>query len=1119
MSIKVAIRHFTSYKYDKHVTLSPQVIRLRPAAHSRTMIKGYSLKILPEKHFINWQQDPFGNYLARIVFPEKVNEFVIDVEVIADMVVINPFDFFVEEYAVHYPFEYEETLKKNLVPYLEITERGPLLMDLTEKASELLKKNTITQDFLVTLNRLLYSEISYNIRMEPGVQTCEETLELKSGSCRDTAWLFVQLLRHFGLAARFASGYLVQLKPDIKSLDGPSGPEQDFTDLHAWTEVYLPGAGWIGLDPTSGLFAGEGHIPLACTPDPQSAAPISGGIISDTNDPIKTEFHFENTITRIEEKPRVTKPFSDEQWEDIMALGDKVDEEFANNNVRLTMGGEPTFVSVDNNEAPEWNSAADGEHKRRLSNILFHKLKNEYGEGALMQYGQGKWYPGEPLPRWKLACYWRKDNVPLWNNDELMADLSKDYGLGPKDAKSFMKLLTKELHIDPKNINPTYEDPFYFLWEESKTPINVDPLKVDLKSPLERQKLAELLNTGLNEPVGYVVPIKWDLEQSNWQSCKWSFRRQNLFLVPGNSPVGLRLPLDSVQYFDPAEQEELPERSLFADVDALPDGDHLIPETGAKFNNSKIIFKTALVVEVRQGKLFIFFPPTSYFEHYLYLVNAVERTAEKLKMPVLIEGYDPPSDNRITKMMITPDPGVIEVNIHPAASWRELAKNYDVLYKKAAESRLATEKFNIDGRHTGTGGGNHVTLGGETPADSPLLRRPDILRSFITFWQHHPCLSYLFSTQFIGPTSQAPRVDEGRMETLYELEIAFQQVPDRAENEVPFWLVDRIFRHFLTDITGNTHRSEFCIDKLYSPDSSSGRLGILEFRGFDMPPHYRMSMVQFLLIRTLLAWFWKTPYNHKLVRWGTELHDRFLLPHYCYKDMTEVVNSLRDAGYGFDISWFEPFFSFRFPFLGELQVDDINIEIKMAIEPWHVLGEEMSSTGTSRFVDSSLERIQVKISGLTDSRYTFLCNGLKIPLKSTGVQGEYIAGVRYRAWQPPSALHPTIGTDTPLVFDLFDTWTQKSVAACQYHVSHPGGRSYDTFPVNSYEAESRIISRFFDFGHSVNLVEPAVAQQTAGGRFVTKMNILPQYTITNEVVSPEYPYTMDLRRYKNARNL
>ena len=1116
MSIKVAIRHYTSYKYDRHITLSPQVIRLRPAPHSRTKIKGYTLKISPENHFINWQQDPFGNYLARIVFPEKVNEFIVDVEVIADMVVINPFDFFVEEYANQFPFEYEDNLKKQLIPYLEVTEKGSLLLELTEKASEFITKKTITQDFLVQLNQLLYSMISYNIRMEPGVQSCEETLEQGSGSCRDTAWLFVQLLRHFGLAARFASGYLVQLKSDIKSLDGPSGPEQDFTDLHAWTEVYLPGAGWVGLDPTSGLFAGEGHIPLACTPDPQSAAPISG-----MAEPCETEFEFENKVTRIEETPRVTKPFSDQQWEDIVALGDKVDAEFAANNVRLTMGGEPTFVSVDNMEAPEWNSAADGEHKRFLSNVLFHKLKNEFGNGALMQYGQGKWYPGEPLPRWKLACFWRRDGEPMWHNDALMADLSKDYGFTADDAKKFTALLSRELSIDLKNIEPAYEDPFYFIWEEARTPVNVDPLKVDLKQPLERQKLAEMLSLGLNQPVGFVIPIRWDMWANGWQSCKWNFRRNNLFLVPGNSPVGLRLPLDSIEYFDPEKQENLPERSLFEDLGPLPATAQNSPteEQSLNFNNSYNIFKTALVIEVRHGKLFVFFPPISYLEHYMFLVNAVERTAQALNMPVLIEGYDPPSDNRVTKMMITPDPGVIEVNIQPASSWRDLLRNYDILYRKAAESRLSTEKFNVDGRHTGTGGGNHVTLGGLTPADSPLLRRPDILRSFITFWQHHPSLSYLFSTQFIGPTSQAPRVDEGRTETLYELEIAFQQIPDLSENEMPYWIVDRVFRNFLTDITGNTHRSEFCIDKLYSPDSSSGRLGILEFRGFDMPPHYRMSMVQFLLIRTLLAWFWKTPYKHKLVRWGTELHDRFLLPHHCYKDLSEVVDQLREAGYDFDMSWFEPFFSFRFPFLGELQVDDIKIEIKMAIEPWHVLGEEMSSTGTARFVDSSLERVQVKITGLTDSRYTLLCNGYKIPLKNTGVQGEYIAGVRYRAWQPPSALHPTIPVDTPLVFDLFDTWTQKSVAACQYHVSHPGGRSYDTYPVNSYEAEARVISRFFDFGHSVTLTEaninPSAGSSTSGGRFVTKMNILPKYVTVNEIENPEYPYTMDMRRYKH----
>ncbi|MFT7030553.1 MAG: hypothetical protein ACJA2C_001951, partial [Marinoscillum sp.] len=964
MSIKVALRHYTKYTYDRHIELSPQIIRLRPAPHTRTPLKGYSLNIKPENHFINWQQDPFGNYMARVIFPEKVKFFEIDVEVIADMVVINPFDFFIEEYAEAFPFAYPEELAKQLGPYLAITDNDPLLMDLVAQAKDLLKGDIKTVDALVAINQLVNRLLAYNIRMEPGVQSCHETLTIKSGSCRDFSWLLVMLFRHLGLAARFTSGYLIQLTADEKALDGPSGTEVDFTDLHAWAEVYIPGAGWIGLDSTSGLFAGEGHIPLACTPSPQDAAPISGFA-----EPSKTEFYFENTVKRIEETPRVTKPYSEDQWEAIMALGDQVEVDLVANDIRLTMGGEPTFVSIDNQDAPEWNTAADGEHKRHLSNVLFHKIKDEYATGALMQYGQGKWYPGEPLPRWKLACFWRKDGVSIWHNDKMMADLSKDYGFGQKEADKFMQTLTAELSVDTSNIHPAYEDPFFFAWEESKIPVDVDPLKLDLKSSLERQKLTDLLSNGMNEPVAYAVPIAWDYVAQSWQSCKWSFRRKDLFLIPGNSPAGLRLPLKSIQ----SNEDEVykPERDPFDNPGPLPAAGELASEGAVQkpINNSDSIFKTCFVIEVRDGKLFVFLPPVEYFEHYLDLVAAIERTAEKLQLPVLIEGYDPPSDKRVQKFMITPDPGVIEVNIHPASSWRELASNYDTLYEKARLSRLTTEKFNLDGKHTGTGGGNHVTLGGLTPEDSPLLRRPDILKSFITFWQHHPSLSYLFSTQFIGPTSQAPRVDEGRDDILYELELAFQQVPDAKENEVPFWLVDRIFRNLLVDITGNTHRAEFCIDKLYSPDSSTGRLGILEFRGFDMPPHYRMSMVQFLLIRTLLAWFWKTPYDHKLVRWGTALHDKFLLPHYCYKDLSEVVNSLRNAGYGFDISWFDPFFSFRFPFVGELQVDDIHIEMKMAIEPWHVLGEEMSSTGTARFVDSSLERLQIKVSGLTDGRY------------------------------------------------------------------------------------------------------------------------------------------------------
>ncbi|WP_439487254.1 DUF2126 domain-containing protein [Algoriphagus sp.] len=1107
MSIKVAIRHYTKYDYEKSISLSPQVIRLRPAPHSRTHIKGYSLNIKPENHFINWQQDPFGNYLARVVFPEKVKFFEIDVEVIADMVVINPFDFFVDDYASGFPFDYEESLEVQLGPYLAITEGGALLMKLVEKAKQLISKDIITVDYLVAINAMINRELKYNVRMEPGVQSCEETLTIGSGSCRDFAWLMVQVLRHVGLASRFASGYLVQLTADEKSLDGPSGPEADFTDLHAWTEVYVPGAGWIGLDSTSGLFAGEGHIPLACTPSPQDAAPISG-----MAEPVKTEFHFENKVTRIEETPRVTKPYSDEQWEQILAVGETVEKDLVANDVRLTMGGEPTFVAVDNQDAPEWNSDADGEHKRKLANTLFHKLKDEFGKGALMQYGQGKWYPGEPLPRWKLACFWRKDGVPMWHDDSLMADLSKDYKLSAKDAEKFSSELVEQLNIDPKNIRPLFEDPFYFIWQEGKVPVNIDPYAYDLKSPLERQKLAQLLNEGMDKPVGFSIPLEWEYTEQRWMSCRWDFRRKDMFLIPGNSPAGLRLPLDSIE-FTPAEDEPIkPENDLFAQVGALPAA--TISQKKKPINSDRV-FKTSLVAEVREGKLFVFFPPVSFIEHYLDLVGAVERTAKKLNIPILIEGYDPPSDKRIEKMMITPDPGVIEVNIHPAKSWKEIVHNYGTLYEKARESRLISEKFNVDGKHTGTGGGNHITLGGESPEHSPLLRRPDVLRSFITYWQHHPALSYLFSTQFIGPTSQAPRVDEGRDDMLYELELAFQQVPEGKENEIPFWMVDRIFRNLLVDITGNTHRAEFCIDKLYSPDSSSGRLGILEFRGFDMPPHYRMSMVQLLLIRALLSWFWKEPYKHKLVRWGTSLHDKFLLPHYCYKDMTEVMNDLKGAGYNFDISWFDPFFSFRFPFVGELQVEDIHIDMKMAIEPWHVLGEEMSSTGTARYVDSSLERLQVKISGLTDSRYYLLCNGYRIPLKNTGVQGEFVAGIRYRAWQPYSALHPTIGIDTPLVIDLYDSWTKKSIAACQYHVVHPGGRSYDNFPVNSYEAEARRISRFFDYGHTIAKPAAALAQENIQpGRYLTETTAQNNYETLQEEINPDFPHTMDLRRYK-----
>lgn len=1128
MTIRVAIRHKTIYKFDRPVSLSPHVFRLRPAVHSRTPIKAYALRIEPKNHFINWQQDPFGNILARVVFPDKCQKLSVEVEVIADMTVINPFDFFVEDYAEKYPFKYDELTLKELQPYLELTENGPLLMQWV-KDFDVTKRSI--NDFLVDINRAVFAAISYNIRMEVGIQSCEETLKIRSGSCRDSAWLLVQILRHLGLAARFVSGYLVQLTSDVKSLDGPSGPEHDFTDLHAWTEVYIPGAGWIGLDPTSGLLAGEGHIPLACTPDPASAAPVTGG-----TDKCEVEFEFSNTVERLHEDPRVTKPYTDEQWYHIDALGQYVDKQLIEGDVRLTMGGEPTFVSVDDMEGDEWNTHADGANKRERAQQLTIRLRDVFAKGAMLHYGQGKWYPGEPLPRWQYGIFWRKDGTPVWRNPALLADINKDYGHTVKQAQKFIHQISQRLGVKSRYIVTAFEDSFYYLWQEGTIPDNVDPLKSNLKDSIERRTLTKLLDTGLDQPAGFTLPIKWNWSDQCWKSGPWDFRRGAMFLIPGNSPMGMRLPLASLPWVAPDKRETPDHQSLFEDLPEL--GDYYGEVTRryshieAKINEHPEIIEqepgddvavevevphTALCVEAREGRLYIFMPPLTLLEHYLELVAAIEATAENLAMPIVMEGYEPPRDYRIERLMVTPDPGVIEVNIHPSKTWQELVEKTTILYEEAHQARLGTEKFMQDGRHTGTGGGNHITMGAEMPADSPLLRRPDLLRSLVTYWQHHPGLSYLFSGMFIGPTSQAPRVDEGRDEKLYELEIAFQQMP---EGEVPApWLVDRLLRHLLTDITGNTHRSEFSIDKLYSPDSSTGRLGILELRAFEMPPHARMSLVQTLLLRSLIAWFWREPYKHDLVRWGTELHDRFMLPHYVREDMKQVTKDLQRAGYGFELEWLEPFFEFRFPRYGNTLIDGVDMELRFAIEPWHVLGEEMSSTGTARYVDSSVERIQVSVTGFTEGRYVIACNGRRLPMRNTGRKGEYVAGVRYRAWQPPSALHPTIAPHTPLVFDMIDTWNGRSVGGCTYYVAHPGGRSYDDFPVNDYAAETRRMTRFWDYGHTPGvIIRPPLATTPVAA---SDKPLLANFSITNAVpramappaeeLSTEYPFTLDLR--------
>ncbi len=1007
------------------------------------------------------------------------------------------------------------------------------------KASEKPKPSTLrTNDFLVAINQRLWKDIKYLIRMEPGVQTPEQTLTNMSGSCRDSAWLLCQLLRHCGLAARFVSGYLIQLKPDVKSLDGPSGAERDFTDLHAWTEVYLPGGGWIGLDPTSGLLAGEGHVPLACTPDPTSAAPISGAI-----DECETEFGFEMNVTRFFESPRVTLPYTDEQWKGIESLGHRIDSDLDKNDVRLTMGGEPTFVSVDDPDGAEWNFTAVSQKKRILSGELIKRLRKKFAPGSLLHYGQGKWYPGEQLPRWALAAYWRKDGVPIWRDDALIADESRDYGHGAREAKELLTRLSRIVGADPKYLLPAYEDAFYYTWKERRLPSNVTPEKSNLKDKWERERIAKIFQRGLDEVVGYALPIKRASygNESGWISGSWFLRDdETLWLIPGDSAMGLRLPIDSIPWVsekdypwiwqqDPSQPKlaELPrefpyrahpetsgQRFLRGGGEPTPAGygrgqrpqqlgklepEPKPPELPKDIDPSRRpvqgesapqIVRTALCVEPRDGRLHVFMPPVERVEDYLDLVAGIETAVTEMGVPIIIEGETPPRDPRINKLAVTPDPGVIEVNLHPSKSWDELVERTTVLYEEARQTRLGTEKFMLDGRHTGTGGGNHIIIGGESPQNSPVLRRPDLLRSLLAYWQNHPSLSWLFSGLFIGPTSQAPRVDEARNDSLYELEVAFKELDRNIKmfGYTPPWLADRLFRNLLIDSSGNTHRSEFSIDKLFAPESSSGRLGLVEMRAFEMPPHPQMSLAQHLLLRGLISKFWNEPYKNGLVRWGTDIHDRWMLPHFCETDFKDVIRDLRDAGYPFEFDWFAPHFEFRFPRIGDLAQRDLQIELRTALEPWHVLGEEPGGGGTVRYVDSSVERLQIKARGLVDDRFAITCNGHRVPLHSTGTNGEGVAGVRYRAWQPPVCLQPTIPSHAPLHFDVIDTWNERSLGGCTYHVAHPGGRSYETFPVNSYEAESRRLARFFRHGHPAG-----------------KIKIPPAGP------NPDFPFTLDLR--------
>jgi uncharacterized protein (DUF2126 family)/transglutaminase-like putative cysteine protease len=1091
MGTWVSISHKTVYTYDREVNMGPQILRLRPAPHSRTPILSYSLQVQPREHFLNWLQDPYGNFLARIVFPKPVKEFSIDVDLAADLAVYNPFDFFLEPSAETYPFELDETLTRDLAPYRQT---GPTGDDFEAYLKKLPSGPTRTVPFLVALNHQLSQDVGYNIRMEPNVQSPDATLRLRRGSCRDSALLLVELLRRLGFAARFVSGYLIQLKADQKPLSGPSGPEQDFTDLHAWAEAYVPGAGWIGLDPTSGLLTGEGHIPLAATPRPSGAAPVEGEL-----EPCNVNFHHEMRVTRLRNTPRPSLPYPAGGEDRLDAVGRAVDQRLEVLGFSLTIGGEPTFVSETDRAGEEWNGEALGPTKRQVSTQLLERLADKWAPGGLLHFAQGKWYPGETLPRWALSAYWRKDGKPLWKDPSLLAreGVPKNFKTG--DALKLMETLTEILGVEKRFIIPAYEDPAHFVLKEDSLPINVTPGDSKLADPEERHRLAQVFRRGLDQPIGWVLP----LQKGSWKSGPWPLRSGKLILTPGDSPIGLRLPLDSLPWADdeseqpwfPQDPMELgPTRRGRFDARAVAPMKTAFEASAQTVNQQPLpelhpplvpgepaawVVRTALCAQERDGLVHVFFPPMRAAGDWFALASEVEAAASQAGIPVILEGYTPPFDPEIGHFQITPDPGVIEVNLPPARTWAEWKGWLTDLWFEAQQVGLSTVKYLVGGQVVGTGGGCHWVLGGPTPAESPFLKRPDLLRSWIIFLNRHPSMSYLFSGLFVGPTSQAPRLDETFPDGLAEVELAFEAL-DGATHTPP-WLVDRIFRNLLVDTTGNTHRTELCIDKLFSPDRASGRLGLVEFRAFEMAPHRDLALAQSLLLRALSLRFLEHPFEAEMERWGTELGDRWKLPHFLALDFDQVLAYLEVGGLALPREPFQAFFEFRFPLLGAWSWDGIEFELRQALEAWPVLGEEPGAGGTVRYVDSSVERVQIVAKNWDPSRYVLSCRGRQVPLKPQSDGKTFVAGIRFKAWDLPSGLHPTLKAEGTLIIDLVDLVNRTIVAGCTYHVSHPAGRNYEEPPVNDFEAEARRSARFSPEGHTPGpLVELPALVETFG---------------------------------------